>query len=448
MARPAVRDGSDPKAVRDTRVLIDCLQELVRGAVSKTIRNCDKYLETVWLADVPDGTVRRAADADPRIMVVKHRPPKEPPQLPAILHGRVSAEAAATAGPQAPGLIDDTSNERQPADEVQAGVEEDQLVLESGSSAERKAYEAWAAKWMRWSQDELAAEPQRRLHQRLYRMAKRVEQDSDTFEVVLAVGLLQLGADRPSARVRRHIVTTPVTLTVEPASINVTVSLLPEHPGRLEDTEFLSESDGYTSELLGVVRSAVEDQLSSKDLRRSLLTYMVSPPPPYTHPHQPANVSADRHCEPFDSLFEQRVFLCIKERGYDVVPQWEVNGKRIDLVVTGGHGRLAVECDGSPYHSTPKQIQDDAERERELRRAGWTFWRIRSSAFALSPEEALEPLWERLTELGIHPRTVRETTDDDALTDLTWTPVGLAEAEPDEDADPYDGEPDEDSEGH
>ena len=60
----------------------------------------------------------------------------------------------------------------------------------------------------------------------------------------------------------------------------------------------------------------------------------------------------------------------------------------------------------------------------------------------------MEPLWERLTELGIHPRTVREPSTDDALTDMPWTPVGLAEAEPDEDADPYDGEPDEDSEGH
>ncbi|MET9793239.1 AAA domain-containing protein [Streptomyces canus] len=259
MARPAVRDGSDPKAVRDTRVLIDCLQELVRGAISKTIRNCAKYPEMVWLTDAPDGTVRSAADADPRIMVVKHRPPKEAPRLPAILHGRVSAEAAATAGPQPPGLIDDTSNDRLLADGLQASGEEDQLALESGTSEERKAYETWAAKWIRWSQEELAAEPQRRLHQQLYRMAKKVEQDSDTFEVVLAAGLLQLGADRPSARVRRHIVTTPVTLTVEPASINVTVSLVPEHPGRLEDTDFLSESDGYTSELLGVVRSAVED---------------------------------------------------------------------------------------------------------------------------------------------------------------------------------------------
>ncbi|WP_424920918.1 AAA domain-containing protein [Streptomyces sp. wa13] len=193
--------------------------------------------------------------------------------------------------------------------------------------------------------------------------------------------------------------------------------------------------------------SMTVDQLSSKDLRRSLLTYMQSPPPPYTHARQPANVTPDQLCAPFDSLFEQRVYLRIKERGYDVVPQWEVNGKRIDLVVTGGHGRLAVECDGSPHHSTRQQIHDDAERERELRRAGWTFWRVRSSAFALSPEDALTPLWKRLTDLGIHPRTTSDASADGIEPRAVWAPVGLAEAEPEEeDADPYDGELDDDGE--
>lgn len=193
--------------------------------------------------------------------------------------------------------------------------------------------------------------------------------------------------------------------------------------------------------------SMTADQLTGKDLRRSLLTYMQSPPPPYSHAGHPTDVSPDRPCPPFDSLFEQRVYLRIIERGYDVVPQWKVGGKRIDLVVTGGHGRLAVECDGSPYHSTSKQIQDDAERERELRRAGWTFWRVRSSAFTLDPEQALAPLWERLTEAGIHPSTTPRSDTADTTSHLPWTPVGLAETEPDaEDLDPYDGEPGEDSE--
>ncbi|MBB5933120.1 DUF559 domain-containing protein [Streptomyces zagrosensis] len=189
------------------------------------------------------------------------------------------------------------------------------------------------------------------------------------------------------------------------------------------------------------------DQLSSKELRHSLLTYMQSPPPPYTHAHQPVHVSPDRVCAPFQSLFEQSVSLRIKERGYDVVPQWEVDGKYIDLVVTGDHRRLAVECDGSPYHSTRQQMHDDAERERELRRAGWTFCRVRSSAFAMSPEEALAPLWKRLTELAIHPRATPEILEEDAEPHGSWTPVGLAEAEPDdEDMDAYDGESDDDGE--
>ncbi|WP_259334184.1 AAA domain-containing protein [Streptomyces umbrinus] len=257
MARPAVRDGSDPKAIRDTRVLVDCLQELVRGAY-RPVRNCAKYSEVVWFADVPEGLVRRSKDADSRIMVVKHRPPLEAPRLPAVLDGRVSVEATAVAAVEPPELIDGMPTDGDQG-EVPADGGEIPKALDMGTAEVLKAYEAWAGRWKRWAQEELAAEPQRRLHQRLYRMAKKIQQDGDTFEVVLAVGLLQLGAERASARVRRHIVSVPVTLTVDPNSVNITVSLVPGQSGRLEDTEFLSESDGYTSELLGVVRSDVAD---------------------------------------------------------------------------------------------------------------------------------------------------------------------------------------------
>ncbi|MFD5475347.1 AAA domain-containing protein [Streptomyces sp. NPDC127105] len=238
-------------------MLIDCLQELVRGGLSKTVRNCSKYPEAIWLSDAPEGVVRSIRDSDPRIMVVKQPPFQDAPQLPALLQGRVLAEAAATPGVEPPELIADGA-----PDEPGAGLENPdgtQPALDSGPSPVRAAYEAWAQQWRRWSQEELAAQAQRRLHGRLYRMAKKVQQDGDSFEIVLAVGLLQLGSQRPSLRVRRHIVTVPVSVAVDPASISVTVSLLPDQPGRLEDTDFLSESDGFTSELTGVVRSAVED---------------------------------------------------------------------------------------------------------------------------------------------------------------------------------------------
>ena len=49
----------------------------------------------------------------------------------------------------------------------------------------------------------------------------------------------------------------------------------------------------------------------------------------------------------FRSLFDQRVFCYIHDRGFHVTPRVEVNGRAIDLVVTGAKGRLAVECDGA-----------------------------------------------------------------------------------------------------
>ncbi|MEU5311203.1 AAA domain-containing protein [Streptomyces sp. NPDC021562] len=172
--------------------------------------------------------------------------------------------------------------------------------------------------------------------------------------------------------------------------------------------------------------SVTPDQLNSRDLRHSLLTYMQAPPELQGTSPGLSAVSPDEPCDPFESLFEQRVFRRIKARGYHVVPQWKVSGKRIDLVVVGETGRLAVEGDGSPYHSTPDQIREDYERERELRRAGWQFWRIRSSEFALSPEDSLTPLWKRLDALGIRPGVTEEVQGDSGS---TWSPVEMDDAD-------------------
>ena len=62
---------------------------------------------------------------------------------------------------------------------------------------------------------------------------------------------------------------------------------------------------------------------------------------------------------------------------------------------------MAVECDGDPYH---KDIEADLRREDILRRAGWEFWRVTSSAFYdRHGKEALSSLWKKLDELGIKP---------------------------------------------
>jgi len=106
---------------------------------------------------------------------------------------------------------------------------------------------------------------------------------------------------------------------------------------------------------------------------------------------------------PFDSWFEVDVFFRILDRGYRVLPQFPVNTRRIDLVVEGLHGRLAVECDGDEYHGM-EQWEEDQIRQRELERVGWTFWTVRGSDFYREPNVALTELWETLEGLKITPR--------------------------------------------
>jgi hypothetical protein len=62
------------------------------------------------------------------------------------------------------------------------------------------------------------------------------------------------------------------------------------------------------------------------------------------------NVAASRAKDQmwlFRSVGPEQLSITDHERGFHVTPQVEVNGRGIDLVVTGAKGRLAVECDGA-----------------------------------------------------------------------------------------------------
>jgi very-short-patch-repair endonuclease len=115
-----------------------------------------------------------------------------------------------------------------------------------------------------------------------------------------------------------------------------------------------------------------------------------------------ALVSEDAPDLRFDSLLEQRVFNRIRERGFDVRPQVEALGYRIDLVVQGASARLAVECDGDHWHG-PDAYARDLSRQRDLERCGWRFFRIRESAFYADQAAVLSELWGLLEGLGIRP---------------------------------------------
>ncbi|WP_241666435.1 AAA domain-containing protein [Mycobacterium marseillense] len=114
----------------------------------------------------------------------------------------------------------------------------------------------------------------------------------------------------------------------------------------------------------------------------------------------PGSVPEDVLVPPFDSLFEQRIFNRIVDRGYAVIPQYPALGYNIDLVVVGAKTRLAVECDGDFWHG-PSQYEADLARQRELERCGWEFFRVRESVFYADMPGSLQRLWQTLDELDI-----------------------------------------------
>jgi very-short-patch-repair endonuclease len=179
---------------------------------------------------------------------------------------------------------------------------------------------------------------------------------------------------------------------------------------------------------LWLFHSVTLDDLAPTDLRRSLLAYAQSPPaPPVHHGLDDVGWDSERR-DPFESKFHQRVFVALRDKGYRVEPQVEVNGRRIDLVVTGSNARLAVECDSDHWHARRDDQLADLDHELQLRRAGWQFWRVRESEFHLDADEALASLWPMLAARGIEPGDWARPTLANA-TSVRWEAVALSDEE-------------------
>ncbi|MBY6414304.1 AAA family ATPase [Rhodococcus sp. BP-252] len=172
---------------------------------------------------------------------------------------------------------------------------------------------------------------------------------------------------------------------------------------------------------LWLFHSVTVDDLSPTDLRRSLLSY-VEAAPTIPVPAVPESVSATTRHPDFGSLFEQQVFLALRERGYHVNPRVEVNGMAIDLVVTGAAVRVAIECDDDSDVDAD-ELMDRMEREFELRRSGWLFHRVRASDFALDRERVLDTITEILDSVGLLRDEVEVVIEGSGAT--AWSPIAL-----------------------
>lgn len=102
-----------------------------------------------------------------------------------------------------------------------------------------------------------------------------------------------------------------------------------------------------------------------------------------------------------ESPFEADVYQRLVAEGYQVTPQWPVGAYRIDLVVEGEGGKLAIECDGHRWHHD--KVAEDLARQALLERLRWRFVRIGGIAFYRDKNKAMKPVFEKLASLGITP---------------------------------------------
>lgn len=156
--------------------------------------------------------------------------------------------------------------------------------------------------------------------------------------------------------------------------------------------------------------AGIDDLPNTEDVRHKLLAYAYRVANAAPEISGSTLVSNDERDAQFDSLFEQRVYNRIVSRGFQVKPQFKALNYSIDLVVEGESARLAIECDGDHWHSSPEQVENDRRRQSILERAGWKFVRIFESDFYLDAAQQMDRIWQALDDLGIEPGQIG--TDD------------------------------------
>jgi very-short-patch-repair endonuclease len=195
-----------------------------------------------------------------------------------------------------------------------------------------------------------------------------------------------------------------ISLVVAPDPNNPTKG--PAAATREADYRRLNVAASRAKQQLWVAYSVEPERFHANDMRGELIRHCRDP-----HAVDSGGADTLRRC---DSEFERRVASHILSRGFRrLFAQYAVGSEsrnyRIDLVVEGRSGRLAIECDGERWHG-PDRWHADHIRQQVLERAGWTFERIRGSAFFRDEARALEPLWRRLAELDITAGEDRDGT--------------------------------------
>lgn len=81
----------------------------------------------------------------------------------------------------------------------------------------------------------------------------------------------------------------------------------------------------------------------------------------------------------FESPWEEKLFIALREAGIEAIPQFPLAGRRLDLAIIQGKRKLDVEVDGDAFHRDVDGLRKSSDiwRDHQIRGLGWEvvrFW--------------------------------------------------------------------------
>jgi very-short-patch-repair endonuclease len=106
---------------------------------------------------------------------------------------------------------------------------------------------------------------------------------------------------------------------------------------------------------------------------------------------------------PKASFIEIRLAAAMKLLGLPYISQYKVR-RRIRGCYYLDFGfpdiKLAIECDGRDFHSTPTQIRNDLRRQGELEQLGWCVLRFTGSQINTSPRSCAQAIQNQIQRMS------------------------------------------------
>ncbi|WP_028934838.1 AAA domain-containing protein [Pseudonocardia spinosispora] len=184
----------DADALRKTTSLIDYLVELTDAANRNPVRDIESGAArapepVLWLDAFPDG-ITLDAEAEEVLLTMSPVPTAPPPPVPDELVGWVDPVQVRSFDGIEPRLR--TSNDDP-----------------SGQRSREQSFGVWLPRWRQWAGQEPTRLERRAFYEQLEGVAKKIEQQDDQYEFVLAVGLVSWHEPGQEA-IRRHLLTEQV----------------------------------------------------------------------------------------------------------------------------------------------------------------------------------------------------------------------------------------------